>query len=493
MYPSSYSGSPLRGIAPGGNASMLSVPPQTLQQELPPQLQEQQLDQKQRAPGQRPQKVRTSCDSCASAKVRCSKERPRCDRCIECDFSCVYGLSMKHGKGQQKRRHQGPQPATNGNQPIAASAEQKYEDDLQQSFTNLLESIGSTANVPTNRSWPGGNNITAASTTQQSPPSTAISSGFADTIWNDAFVHSHTGTFSAESMSPTNHGPANGYLRSLDDPLLPIPNADFSHSRNSEPPNSLSSPSSSVSPIPSNRKSTLLQQPPFNQNLETHDCYVIANSTLTILHGSPRLISSDCASDASSTSSSNPTAGIPIQVVQHLGEILRCTSEATGNMFQLLSCPCANDPQMAMLDASIIIRILFWHQLAAGVNTQDSVRMPSLDGPSFMDSLGMTGSLKNLPHRSSCFTSMAYIAPEPFRIGEYEPDQEDQGPMRRAFLLISLKKLGRLIDTFADMGDAADAGLGGIRVMLGSWLKSELSQTIKVVGNGGNVSIGQQS
>ncbi len=64
--------------------------------------------------------------------------------------------------------------------------------------------------------------------------------------------------------------------------------------------------------------------------------------------------------------------------------------------------------------------------------------------------------------------------------------------MRRVFLLISLKKLGRLIETFAQVGDPVDGGPGHLRNILASWSNSELSQAIKVVGKGAKSSIGQQ-
>ncbi|KAL3445795.1 hypothetical protein BJX65DRAFT_280922 [Aspergillus insuetus] len=44
------------------------------------------------------EKFRTSCDACAASKVRCSKEQPRCVRCVQHDHKCVYGRSRRKGK-----------------------------------------------------------------------------------------------------------------------------------------------------------------------------------------------------------------------------------------------------------------------------------------------------------------------------------------------------------------------------------------------------------
>ncbi|KAI1828517.1 hypothetical protein F4861DRAFT_5997 [Xylaria intraflava] len=44
------------------------------------------------------QKYKDSCTHCAGAKVRCSKEKPRCTRCHERGLECSYGLSYRYGR-----------------------------------------------------------------------------------------------------------------------------------------------------------------------------------------------------------------------------------------------------------------------------------------------------------------------------------------------------------------------------------------------------------
>ncbi len=471
--------------APGGEPSMLSPQIRPPQQEL-----QQQPQQTQRIPGRRPQTVRTSCDSCAAAKVRCSKERPICERCIECNFSCVYGLSMKHGKGTQKRRPPESHPATNGFQPTPVTSEQKYENELQRSFSDLLENVGSTATVSSTQLWPFSNDPVMQSATIQSAPPTTAYPTFDDAFWNNTMAMDHTGTITTETMNSACHGQSNVHLKSLDDTLSLLPNMDFSQLMNTEPYNSLSSSSSSSSPVPSNWQTPSLPSQWSSDSPGTHDCYVIANSTLSILHVPPRPIANDCGNDAMSTLSSNSTSRAPTQPVQRLDEVLRCTKEARGNMLHLLKCACASDPQMAMLGASIIIRILYWHQLAAGIKSFDTMPLPSWERSPFMDPFTVNASTASKSHRSSCSTPTAFVASEPIKIGNYLPDQEDQESIRRMYLLIRLKKLGRLIETFAQVEDPGGAGPVHLRVILTSWLNSELSQAIKVVGAGTKTSDG---
>jgi len=55
------------------------------------------------ATGRRTVKLRSSCDACGAAKVRCNKAQPRCSRCDASGQACVYGLSRKFGKPPRRK------------------------------------------------------------------------------------------------------------------------------------------------------------------------------------------------------------------------------------------------------------------------------------------------------------------------------------------------------------------------------------------------------
>ncbi|KAK1979536.1 hypothetical protein LZ30DRAFT_545897, partial [Colletotrichum cereale] len=38
-------------------------------------------------------KLRSSCDACGAAKLRCDRSRPVCGRCFTLNQGCVYGIS----------------------------------------------------------------------------------------------------------------------------------------------------------------------------------------------------------------------------------------------------------------------------------------------------------------------------------------------------------------------------------------------------------------
>lgn len=43
-------------------------------------------------------KLRDTCNECAAAKVRCSKDKPACSRCISRSLQCEYGVSKRSGR-----------------------------------------------------------------------------------------------------------------------------------------------------------------------------------------------------------------------------------------------------------------------------------------------------------------------------------------------------------------------------------------------------------
>ncbi|KAK8241776.1 hypothetical protein HDK77DRAFT_265166 [Phyllosticta capitalensis] len=49
-------------------------------------------------PPKRPERLRDSCNSCAQAKVRCTRDKPVCARCATKSLRCDYSPSMRKGK-----------------------------------------------------------------------------------------------------------------------------------------------------------------------------------------------------------------------------------------------------------------------------------------------------------------------------------------------------------------------------------------------------------
>ena len=439
-----------------------------------------QIQQTQPKFGKGRQKLRMSCDECASAKVRCSKDHPKCERCSESNISCVYGPSMKHGKGSQKRRKTESQPAIENFQSPLGSSQPQYHNDFQRSFSELLHNIDSTGHPFSPQSGLASNQKEFTSMILPQARTTSISPSVDDHYENDIMNHRETKSVENGDPSFTNPYPIDVQLGSFDDTLSLISHMDFSDLINSKSAKIMSSPSTTPFSSEANINGSFAQASMPAVNSGKHNCYIMANSTLTILNvlktSSPYGDGSNQRLPTSATSDRGPTQG-----VQSLDDVLRCTRDAMSNVNHLLQCPCARDAHMAMLDASIIMRILFWHQIAAGIRTSSSFPLNSASSNTAMDATG-TPTINST--RNPCSMPPTVVTSEPVRLGSYVPDYEDQELVQRLLLLISLKKLKQLIDKFTQIAAYVDAGPSHLHSILAPWLDSELSQAIKKVGKG---------
>lgn len=71
----------------------------------------------------RPLKLRSSCDACGAAKLKCDRGRPACGRCVSLDVQCVYGVSLKSSRRLwQTHRDANNDGNTNALSPLNANA-----------------------------------------------------------------------------------------------------------------------------------------------------------------------------------------------------------------------------------------------------------------------------------------------------------------------------------------------------------------------------------
>ena len=57
-------------------------------------------------------KVRSTCNACQQAKIRCSHEKPSCRRCQKHNIECIYSMSRRLGRPAKKK-----DPVSQGDQP----------------------------------------------------------------------------------------------------------------------------------------------------------------------------------------------------------------------------------------------------------------------------------------------------------------------------------------------------------------------------------------
>lgn len=101
-------------------------------------------------------KLRASCDSCASSKVKCDKEQPACRRCPSGGIKCVYGVSRKHGKQPRRRRSNATDRRTPTQslasppvQEATPSGAMHFQPELNMGFDDLPHDMGISGDMST--------------------------------------------------------------------------------------------------------------------------------------------------------------------------------------------------------------------------------------------------------------------------------------------------------------------------------------------------------
>ncbi|OJJ88363.1 uncharacterized protein ASPGLDRAFT_700499 [Aspergillus glaucus CBS 516.65] len=248
-------------------------------------------------------KLRSSCDACGAAKLKCDRGQPECVRCVSYGISCHYGLSRKMGK---PRRDRIPPSSTTQTSTLTST-----EVDL----TEIMPFPG----VPA--SWDAlgdgeGNNDNLM--------------GSLDAF--DQLCPSLLSSSSSHDLPP--HGLQFGSI--------------------STPVYSPHLTSYCMPPAVSND-----QQCQNNKDLPIHNCARDVNTTLENLPMLSLPQTHHSRSGSPSISSTDIAIGAPFD------HVLRANRQVIERLSHLLTCPCAAGPSLALLYASGISRILTWYQQAA--------------------------------------------------------------------------------------------------------------------------------
>ncbi|KAF7560405.1 hypothetical protein G7046_g3740 [Stylonectria norvegica] len=247
-------------------------------------------------------KLRSSCDACGTAKVKCDRGQPVCNRCEDLGLSCVYGPSRKIGKPRRKRPAAGVE--------LQAPAEKRI------CTTRLLQSRNSNGSTTALQETLSISNTQPAEISNFEvgilPSSYSVEAGFG--------VDEHE-AFQSD-IYPSLYLDLWPQLGNLEGPL------DIPSTPSTEQNRSLKAVSKS------------------------HSCpresYEIFRDLI-------------CPSPTIHAPDSNS-----ITVPAQLDTVLHANRNATDRLTLLLKCPCAKSGHRAMVHASIVSRILIWYQQAAG-------------------------------------------------------------------------------------------------------------------------------
>ncbi|GAB1312813.1 hypothetical protein MFIFM68171_03023 [Madurella fahalii] len=440
---------------------------------------------------QKQPKLRASCDRCGASKLKCDRGQPECERCISHGIPCVYGVSRKMGKPRRDRQ----QPQPGGTTTI---------DGLDRNGTGTVSTpcrgiVVPDSAISTNEQASPSVTVAASNASTTTTTTTTWDLEAADDIGFDvlAGLYRHDGHHQSGSGLPASF-PS---LDFIDWASI----ADHAHAHDNVPFSATSLHFSG--PIPTTPE---LESPGIRSYSSAGTSAARPASTGHYScdvggQGSIRGAGHDCALEAygilktlslldRDLSSGSSQCG--------LDHVLRLNRKASEQLDQLLACPCARSPHLALLYVSVISRILSWYQQAASCTTAPQAASPpsSWSSPSCRSSTPATTVCATNPerettsapsghHTSSSATmplpspdvsgsastggttisgpgpgpgplpgALAVVAPVKMAIGSFNVDDlRVQNALRIQLLSGELRRAGRLIDQLTAHFSAASA------------------------------------
>lgn len=376
------------------------------------------------APSQTPQagsraKIRSSCNLCGTAKVRCDRETPSCGRCLNFNVACVYGPSRKSGRP--------PRRGISGTRENDTVSVRKRH-------------------------------VTARS---------QVTPTIGDGADRDALMPQHSLVNHADQTSVRHPVQAQHESVSWMDPYITGPWVDFSM-----PPFEMMSSHSYMPGMNSPSTWTDSHVNTWKDCSATKGSHICSRESYQIL--------ADLICPAPHIHPPEDNNGI---VTADLDTVLHCNRKAIARLTPLLQCLCARSVHRVMLHAAIVSRILMWYQQAAAASTSlapGSTSSTSADDtgnattcPTTTDSIGKD-STKNLTQ-----TTGFVVINTPPALGTFViEDPKLQATIRTQAVLAEVEKMSDLIQLFtshfaAMSSGGARAGVAMLYAHAAAWIKDE--------------------
>ncbi|KAI7974929.1 hypothetical protein EIK77_001682 [Talaromyces pinophilus] len=286
-------------------------------------------------------KLRSSCDGCGMAKLRCDRAQPECGRCVSYGLPCVYGVSRRMGKAPGRGR------CTNVTQETLARQSGATDTDKRDSNNNHVKSDSDTIMM----------DLSLLSSLTDIPTSIEVQDGN-----TDALIGSYL------DGSSLMNGPSFDFNTKLAEDdysnnLIPF---DFltglPYTQESPELGAYSSTSASTTqPITIQTEADKNPQSDGDMSVPAgmtrHQCYMDAYDILRTL--SLLRISNDLSVTSSENTKRENVNWVPFD------HVLRINRETSERLSGLLDCSCARSSHLTLLHASIVCRIMTLYQQAA--------------------------------------------------------------------------------------------------------------------------------
>ncbi|KAJ9503795.1 hypothetical protein H2202_000934 [Exophiala xenobiotica] len=399
-------------------------------------------------------KLRSSCDGCGTAKVKCDRGQPGCARCVALGLTCVYGRSRKFGKPARKR----PGAWFDANTSLSCGKRTTW---TTESSDNHI-TMGFERPQTTGISEPAQLNFSDMLTDILPMPSGI------DTTTMNIDGQNQAGSALFLPLSFDEWPQLDTFGTGPEIPYVPKPSA------------------------PDVQLSTSVFQPPVSFNTTS------TSSNSHKSHSCPRESYEILADLICPSPSLHAPAANANPVSAQFDHVLHFNRNAIDRLSRLLKCPCAISGHRVMVHASIISRVLIWYQQAAGWSSNSTRSTWTSTSASAGSSTSRNTSPSSpLPAMAATDTRAATlptltqstgfaVAQVPVTVGTFSvEDQNLQAAFRDQFVLSELKKAASLIDLFSSQ-DSAESGLSGVASLcsyLGAWLRSEHSKIVRILSS----------
>ena len=425
-------------------------------------------------------KLRSSCDGCGAAKLKCDRSQPACGRCFSLNLKCVYGVSRKTGKPPAREALSSWGAGHVSHIRRARHAGSHDKDRRNNSCSRGIGGLGYDGIVRNSGQVVDGQPINLGMSV--SAPAATHSDLFRHLLPNFTSLEFDDSLFSDMETGPFS--------------TLATPESE------SYAPAASQTDASQTQVDESRHLDSVLLQPVSSKG---HDCFREAYHILDSL-SFHRLNNLNSTLESPSPGSASTTASTANRVP--LDDVLRLNREASERLGRLLTCSCAGLPQLTMLYASIISQVLIGYQQAADCTQSASPAWSPADirldtashhmsltgsspssgsgsgaGPSTWSSTAAStlnaGGGKSTP---SLIQFPGPVAPAKMAIGTFNIDDlRVQTALKIQLLSGEMRRAGRLIDQFAvhnfDGECVTDeytfGGVHSLYQSLDAWLRSE--------------------
>ncbi|KAI9878039.1 MAG: hypothetical protein M1830_002090 [Pleopsidium flavum] len=360
-------------------------------------------------------RLKDSCNSCATSKVKCSKDRPSCTRCEDRGSYCYYSPSQRSGR-RSAPSSVGAAPAsttiTPQNEPL------NFESHNTPPNTTLAGLASDNSHFP---------DFQTNDFDGEAPPlwgagviSTLNLDGTAfDSTMASPLSYATTGNNGFESFDRFLSGSGSNPSAGFDgvDSLL----SNFGGPHPLAPPTPFSLYDSGQNPFFEDNKCTT-DRP--------HSCLTLALNILPMLHIPPPTCTLVSVSPSEGNSSLFPT----------IDYVISTNKAIIDSISIMLTCSCSLDEQLASILSLIAFKIMAWYAAAAR----------DVDG--------------NEPSYNSTLASER-VSHHPITVGKYHLGGVDRSRMRAQLILSELHRVVRLVELLSKRFEEArlrtDVSMGG--------------------------------